>query len=107
MQATLDPPVTTGLNPAQLHVLRGLMAVGEERPAYDPAVAVRLHDLLSDGLAPAAAHLRGADPDRHVTVFKHALTNIHQCERMAMAERQHGFTWSPSSARGTVAHKAI
>ena len=95
----------TGLNPAQLHVVRGLMALGEERPAYDPDLPGRLTQLLADGLAPAADSLRATGRD--LAVFKHALANVHQCERMTVAEHHHGFAWSPSSARGTVAHKAV
>jgi hypothetical protein len=102
---TMTALSTSALNPAQDEVVRGLMALGEERPAYDPDLALRLRRLLDDGLAPAVARLHAAGAS--VTVFKHALTNVLQCEGMASASHERGFSWSPSSARGTIAHKAI
>src|SRR5690348_661042 len=89
---TMTALPTFALNPAQDEVVRSLMALGEERPAYDPDLAPRLRRLLDDGLAPAAAHVHAAGAS--VAVFKHALTNVLQCEGMAAAAQERGFSWS-------------
>src|SRR5205814_1844438 len=81
---------------AQTEVLRGLMAVGEERPTYDADLPARLTRLLEDGLGAAAPLL---DVGQFI-VSKHALASVLQCERMAMAETKQGFEWTASSARG-------
>ena len=95
-----SPP---GLNPIQTKVVAGLMGAGDDRPSFDPLLPVRLLDLLEEGLAGAASRLGVGE----LVVAKHLLGQVHQCERMAMAEQREGFAWSARSACGTVAHKAI
>ena len=100
---TSSPPL--GLNPAQQQVLAGLMAAGETRPEFDPMLPARLVDLLEDRLAETAGRLGGDGID--ITAAKTMLGQVHQCERWFLAEQREGFTWSPKTAAGTVAHKAI
>jgi hypothetical protein len=91
------------LNPTQHRVLTELMATGMERPVFDSVLPARLLDLLEDGLAPVAPLLGTGE----LVVGKHDLAQVLQCERMAMASQRKGFAWSPRTACGTVAHKAI
>jgi hypothetical protein len=95
--------ITPSLNPAQLRVLAGLMGAGEERPAFDPMLPARLMDLLEAGLAEPAGRLGVGE----LVIHKHLLNQVHQCEQLTIAEQQEGFAWSPRTASGTVAHKAI
>ena len=38
---------------------------------------------------------------------KHTLAAVHRCERHFLAEEAEGFAWSPATAQGVVAHKAV
>ena len=96
---TTDPP----LNPAQQRVVDGLMARGEERPAFDPMLPAQLLDQLESGLAPVAERLGRGE----IVANKTALAQVLTCERYRQAEEREGFTWSARRAAGTVAHKAI
>ena len=40
-------------------------------------------------------------------VSKHLLSSVHGCEGMFLAQDDEAFAWTPQTARGTVAHKAI
>lgn len=92
-----------GLNPAQQRVVTGLMAAGHERPAFDPGLPARLVDLMEERLAGVAAHLDRGE----LVVNKTALSQVHTCERWHVAQERDGFAWSPRTACGSVAHKAI
>jgi hypothetical protein len=92
------------LSPAQQRVVDDLMALGRPRPAFAPELPIRLRDALEAGLAPVAERL-GAE---ELFVRKRDLVQVHSCEAHHLAERERGFPgWSASTARGTVAHKAV
>ena len=99
----MQAAATVALNPAQEAVLANLMGTGQERPAFDPLLPARLLDLLEERLAPVVERLGVGE----LVVSKRLLQQVHQCERMAVADAQQDFAWSARSACGTVAHKAI
>ena len=91
-------------NPAQSEVLAALGARPHERPEFDPRLRAELRAELQDRLAPVAARV----PDGQVLwVSKHLLSSVHGCEGMFLAQQAEDFAWSPQTARGTLAHKAI
>jgi len=91
-------------NPAQAEVLAALGARPHERPEFDPRLRAELREELQDRLAPVAARV----PQGEVLwVSKHLLSSVHGCEGMFLAQQAEDFAWSPHTARGTVAHKAI
>ena len=95
---------TSPLSPAQQRVIVELMAQGRPRPAFAAELPIRLRDALEAGLAPVAERLGTGE----LFVRKRDLVQVHSCEAHHVAERQQGFPgWSASTARGTVAHKAI
>jgi hypothetical protein len=91
------------LTPAQVDVVDHLLAFGRPRPTYAEDLAVRLLDLLEDGLAPVFDRLGPME----LTVNKGALAQIHACEAHHLAETEAPFEWSVASCRGTVSHKAL
>jgi hypothetical protein len=97
-------PIERSLNPAQAEVLAALGARPHERPAFDPRLRASLRAELDERLAPVAATLPGRDP---LWVSKHLLSSVHGCEGLFLARDGEPFAWSPTSARGAVAHKAI
>lgn len=114
MAASQQPPVPAHqppapaqqpLTPAQQKVLDGLMASGQPRPTFDADLPLRLLNLLEDALAPVAERLAAADLT--IDVNKSALSRIHQCESHHVAVTETPFEWSPASARGTIAHRAL
>lgn len=92
------------LNAAQHEVLELLGAGPAERPTFDPALRAELHQLVADELRPVVAAL---PPDTTLWVGKHALSAVHGCEAKLLADEQDPFSWTPATARGVVAHKAI
>lgn len=105
-QACTDVPAegrSEALTPAQQKVLDGLMGRGQPRPTFDPDLPLRLLNLLEDALNPVADRLG----ELTVDVNKAALARIHQCEAHHVAVTEAPFEWSPASARGTVAHRAV
>jgi hypothetical protein len=95
---------TPALTPAQQRVVDELMAAGQPRPAFSPTLPIELRHELEQGVAPLAERL----PPGEVFVNKHALARVHACEAHYLTEREQGFSgWSVSTARGTVAHKAV
>jgi hypothetical protein len=94
----------TGHNPAQEEVLAALGARPHERPEFDPRLRNELRAGLERRLAPVADRL----PDGETLwVSKHLLSTVHGCEGLFMAQEAEEFAWTPQTARGTVAHKAI
>jgi hypothetical protein len=92
------------LNPAQAEVLEALGARPHERPAFDPRLRQVLRAELEDRLGPVAATV----PDgERLWVSKHLLSSVHGCEGLFLARDSEPFAWTPASARGAVAHKAI
>jgi hypothetical protein len=95
---------TVPLTPAQQRVVDELMAFGGARPTFAAELSIELRDALEAGLRAVAERLAPGE----LYVGKHALAQVHGCEAHHVAERAQGFPgWSPSTARGTVAHKAI
>lgn len=94
------------LTPPQRRVVEELFDRGgrHHRPEFDPGLPVRLRDQLEDGLAAVAADLATGE----LWVNKRALATVLACERHHVAEAEAGFGgWTPATARGTVAHKAL
>ncbi len=91
------------LTPSQVAVVDELLAFGRARPTYADDLAVRLLDLLEEGLAPVFDRLGPME----MTVNKGALAQVHACESHHLAESEVPFDWTVASCRGTVAHKAL
>lgn len=102
--AAAAPAGRRDLNPAQAEVLAALGARPDERPAFDPRLRNELRAELEERLAPAAATGRDGEV---LWVSKHLLSSVHGCEGLFLARDEEPFTWTPASARGTVAHKAM
>lgn len=92
------------LNPAQAEVLAALGARPHERPEFDPRLRTELRDGLQRALAPVAERVPARET---LWVSKHLLSSVHGCEGLFLAQDDQEFAWSPQTARGTVAHKAI
>ena len=93
----------SALTPAQLDVVDHLLAMGQARPTFAEDLAVRLLDLLEDGLAPVFQLLGPVE----LNVNKTALAQVHACEAHHLAESDLPFDWTTASCRGTVAHRAL
>ena len=78
-----------------------LLALGQPRPTFDPALAAGLRRRMEEALAPVATSL-----DRPLTASKNGLANVHTCEAYYLAERS-SFAWAPRTAVGSVAHRAL
>ncbi len=91
-------------NPAQQEVLDLLGAAPDERPHFDAGLRHELRAELEAGLAPIVERLPA---DESLWLGKHDLGSVHGCERRFLGERAQPFGWSPPTARGAVAHKAI
>jgi RecB family exonuclease len=117
------------LTPVQQQILSELGATAAERPEFDPTLARRMRSYLDDsvrtvldGLAAptgdpdtppdphAAAHNGGGGrSDRRLPLYvsKHALMQVHNCERLYLADEAVPFEWTVRTATGTIVHKAI
>jgi hypothetical protein len=82
-------------------VVDDLLAFGQPRPTFDPALAVGLRRRMEEALGPVAGGLGTL-----LRVSKHDLSNVHTCEAYYRAEKD-SFTWAPRNAYGTVAHRAL
>lgn len=91
-------------NPAQAEVLEALGARPHERPEFDPRLRAELREELQGRLAPIAARVPAGEV---LFLSKHLLGSVHGCEGLFLAQEAEPFAWSPQTARGTVAHKAI
>ena len=92
------------LNPAQAEVLGALGARPHERPEFDPRLRSELRESLQRALASVAERVPTGET---LWVSKHLLSSVHGCEGLFLAQDEEEFAWSPQTARGTVAHKAI
>lgn len=90
------------LNPAQRRVLAELRGEGEERPSFDPGLGGHLRQRLENEISKMAAGL-----DKPLWASKAALSRVLSCESYHIGEEQAGFSWSTSTARGSVIHKAV
>lgn len=93
----------SALNPAQQRVIDLLGKTDGPRPVPPEDLGEELRAELDEAFAAAAAAI---PHDRPLFVSKHVLTGVHQCEAHHLAG-DGDFEWSPATARGTVAHKAI
>jgi hypothetical protein len=91
-------------NPAQAEVLAALGARPHERPEFDPRLRGELREGLERRLAPVAVRV---PEGQALWVSKHLLSSVHGCEGLFLAQDAEEFAWTPQTARGTVAHKAI
>jgi hypothetical protein len=89
--------------PTQQRVIEELLDPGGPRPEFPRELAARLRARLEADLSPLAARV----PDESLYIGKRVLHEIHQCERHHLASQASGFTWTPATARGAVAHKAL
>ena len=96
-----EPPK---LSPLQEEVLGKLGATLAERPEFDPRLRHELRGELEERLAPVAEVVPAGDT---LWLSKHALASIHGCEGLFLAQDAQDFAWTPATARGVVAHKAI
>jgi hypothetical protein len=94
----------TALTPTQQEVLDALGARLAERPVFDPRLRAELRAELEDRLSPVAAEVAEGAP---LWLSKHTLSGIHGCEAGFLAGDAVPLEWTPTTARGTVAHKAI
>src|ERR1041385_578088 len=107
------------LTPAQRQVVDGLLALGSPRPTFPDDLSLHLLDRLEEGLVPVAPRLhppplslpQGPPAPRldplPLSIRKGTLARVHQCERHYQAEEADRFEWTPASAKGTVAHRAL
>lgn len=93
---------TNGLNAAQREVLDQLGSV--DRPSFDLELHTELRNELEQTLAPVTAAL---DEEEPLFVSKRSIGLIHSCEQLFVTDAGQPFEWNTTTARGTVAHKAI
>ena len=86
-------------------MLAALGARPHERPEFDPRLRAELRAELEERLAPVAERL----PDGETLWVSKHLLELGARLRGAVPGpgRRRTFAWSPQTARGTVAHKAI
>jgi RecB family exonuclease len=90
-------------NAAQQQVIKVIGKNGA-RPALSDELRLELLDEL-EGAAKAMSPL--LSPGAEVFVSKHHLATVFQCEARYVAEDRRSFAWTVSTARGTIAHRAI
>jgi hypothetical protein len=108
--ALVGRPERPGLNPAQRGTYDRLRGAGCDRPAFAAGIGPQLRAAVEEAVEPLAPRLAdlGYTAERPLRVGKHQLASVHGCEARFVAEATSGFTgWTPSTARGTVAHKAV
>ena len=88
------------LNPTQQRTLELLRRSGEP-VVFDPALAEDLRETMSSALAELGERLGGDT----LFVTKHVLAGVHGCEASFLNPEP--FAWSPATAHGQVAHRAI
>ena len=103
------PVEPVAFTPVQLRVLDDLMARGQPRPRFTPALADDLRRELEDTIAPLLEEDPPAPPtgDDPLWVTKRVLSQLHACEAHHLEEEKEPFAWNARNARGTVAHRAL
>jgi hypothetical protein len=102
--------VLTGLGPAQQVTFDQLRGAGLPRPGFPADIGKLAREAVADALEPFRDRLEasGFTPATPLRVNKHLLATAHGCEERFVAEQTLGFSgWTPATARGVVAHKAI
>lgn len=91
------------MNESQERILQELLLDGQDYPTVDPRLRNRIADLLEGALDEVPI----AEGERLV-ITKSALTQVHQCEGLYMAqETAEAFEWSIEMVAGVVSHLAI
>ncbi len=90
------------LNAAQQQVLDQLGST--DRPNFDPALRAQLRHELDQAFEPMLEHISLEEP---LFVSKRAISMVHNCEQLYVADQTEEFRWSVPIARGIVSHKAI
>lgn len=98
----LGPRVWVVLNPAQQRILDELRGPSEQRPLFDPGLAIELRERLDSELRMLAGGL-----EKPLWVSKQVLQRVMGCETHHLAEQELGFSWTLPAVRGSVVHKAI
>ena len=91
------------LNPAQQDLLAALRTGDDEPRTFDAGLRNELRAEIEQRIGALVNDL----PEVPLFVSKHRLSQVHGCEVRFLAEEADPFAWSPATARGTVAHKAI
>jgi hypothetical protein len=93
------------LTTAQREVFDNLLAVGGSRPVSPPALVSELSEMIEQGCAVALAKW----PENRLWFGKSQLSAMQRCEGavVAQAAERTESSMSPSTAVGTVAHRAI
>lgn len=91
------------LSPVQREVVEQIGAKRDTWPVFDAELRGELRGTLEKGIA---HHVKQLGPDRQIWANKHAVGQVHGCERRFLADREFP-GWSVPLARGTVVHKAI
>ena len=95
-------------NAAQQEVVSLLGAPRQTWPEFQPELRDELRNELEDRLQPLSEAIDSPSfGDERLFLSKFALAQTLACERKFMAENSQPFAWSPPTARGAVAHKAI
>lgn len=95
-----DPAGASGLTPSQQRTLDALKRTGDP-VVFDNAFI----DELVDDVAAALDDFEDRLGDEQLWISKHGLAGVLDCEAHYLAEDH--FEWTPATAAGTVAHRAI
>jgi hypothetical protein len=99
------------LNPVQQQILSELGATAAERPEFDPSLGRGMRTYLDNSVGSVIESLtEPGDPiDKRLPLYvsKHALTQVHNCEGLYVADEAQPFEWTVRTATGTIVHKAI
>lgn len=95
------PRSTPVLTPVQTKTLELLRRSGPPI-VFDPGLIAEIHAQMASALDEFAARL---PPDHQVFVNKHAVATVLDCEEFHLLPDD--FAWSPATAKGQVAHRAI
>lgn len=104
-----QPHAPASLTPVQLRTLEALRRSGEP-VVFDPALVAELRAEMTDALEHFAERLDAAadgGAPAELFVTKHKLATALDCEAHHVATVADPFEWTPASAKGQVAHRAI
>lgn len=90
------------LTPTQQRVADELLALGQERPVADLSWATALAESIDEALDGIVNHSR----DRPLWLSKGTISGVLGCEANHLAARD-DFEWTPRTARGEIAHRAV
>lgn len=90
-------------SPVQREVLEQIGGRRETWPEFPGELRGELRGEIEKGIA---EHVATLGPDRQIWANKHAVAQVHGCEKRFLADREFP-GWSVPLARGTVVHKAV